>query len=66
MKIKLIRLLALMLICSMVFGTSVSSMAVSTTEDEMAPYASYYLGDYTAWAVRSSNHEVYVYYDVTA
>ena len=31
----------------------------------MSPQASAYLATYTAWAVRSSSNQVFVYYDVT-
>jgi len=59
------RFVAVILTLGMILGASVSGLAASTKEDESSPYASYYLASYTAWCVRSSSNQVYVYYDVT-
>lgn len=47
------------------FCASPSAFAAAPNEEEISPQASAYLTEYTAWAVRSSSHQVYVYYDVT-
>ena len=59
------RIIALLLTLSIFTGTTVSGAAAVVPEDELSPQASAYLCDYTAWAVRSSSNQVYVYYDVT-
>ena len=59
------RFIALTLILCMFAGTTTLSSAAVIPEDESSPYASAYLTDYTAWAVRSPSNQVYVYYDVT-
>lgn len=55
------------LLCVMIIGCIVptSSFAALPNEEELSPHASAYLTEYTAWAVRSSSNQVYVYYDVT-
>ena len=56
------------LFCSLfiLLGSMAPSFAVAPNDEDHSPYASVYLGTYTAWAVRSSSNQVYVYYDVTA
>lgn len=66
MKTKFSRMIAVLCIITALFSLSVFASAAAPSEEELSPQASAYLTDYTAWAVRSSNHEVYVYYDVTA
>ena len=51
-------------ICILTGATSYASAAV-IPDNEISPHASLYLTDYTAWAVRSSSNQVFVYYDVT-
>lgn len=60
------RFIALLCVICIFMGSTVSAFAAAPSEEELSPQASYYLGTYTAWAVRSSSDEVYVYYDVTA
>ena len=59
------RIVALLLTLCLFAGVTVSASAAIAPEDELSPQASAYLADYTAWAVRSSSTQVYVYYDVT-
>ena len=60
-----IRFISLFCSLCILLGTMAPVFA-ATPEDEISPQASVYLGTYTAWAVRSSSHQIYVYYDVTA
>ena len=60
------RFVAIVCVLSIFCGVSCFASAASSSEDESSPYASAYLTAYTAWAVRSSSHQVYVYYDATA
>lgn len=57
-----------MIVCTLTLLSSVSICvsAATPSDDELSPQASVYLNQYTAWAVRSSNNEIYVYYDVSA
>lgn len=64
MKKILYRLVSVLCVVCILFGTTISASATAS-EDEISPQASYYLSAYTAWAVRSSSNQVYVYYDVT-
>lgn len=66
MKKRLLRVLALICTMALLSGVGVCSFAAVPSEDELAPQASIYLNEYTAWAVRSSSNEVYVYYDISA
>ncbi|MBQ9851902.1 MAG: hypothetical protein IJO37_03165 [Ruminiclostridium sp.] len=66
MKTNFSRMIAVLCIITALFSLSAFASAAAPSEEELSPQASAYLTDYTAWAVRSSNHEVYVYYDVTA
>lgn len=66
MKRRISRVIALLCTMALFSGTIVLSSAASPSEDTLSPNASAYLNEYTAWAVRSSSHEVYVYYDVSA
>lgn len=59
------RLFASLFSIIIVFSISSSAFAANPNEEDIAPYASAYLTEYTAWAVRSSSNQVYVYYDVT-
>ena len=64
MKKIIFRLVGILCVACILFGTTISASA-AVPEDELSPQASYYLSAYTAWAVRSSSDQVYVYYDVT-
>ena len=66
MKRKTIRVFWLLCSLIMLASAALSASAALAPDEEVSPNASAYLTAYTAWAVRSSNHEVYVYYDVTA
>ena len=61
-----IRFVSLLCCVVFLFSTMTPAFAAVVNEDEISPQASIYLGTYTAWAVRSSSNQVYVYYDVTA
>ena len=65
MKSKLTRFVALLCTMCILSGVALPVSAAVIPEEEISPQASYYLSSYTAWAVRSSSHQVYVYYDVT-
>lgn len=66
MKKQFYRIIALIcVLCSLVSAATSVSAAVIDNE-ELSPQASIYLTAYTAWAVRSSSNEIYVYYDVDA
>ena len=56
---------AVLLVLTILTGVMCSASAAVVPEEEISPHASAYLCDYTAWAVRSSSDQVYVYYDVT-
>ena len=60
-----IRFISLFCCLCILLGTMAPVFAAAP-EDEISPQASVYLGTYTAGAVRSSSHQIYVYYDVTA
>ena len=64
MKNKIIRLFGLLCSLILLASTSLSAYAALPSEEELSPHASAYLTAYTAWAVRSSSNQVYVYYDV--
>jgi len=66
MRKRFLRVLTLLFAMSLLAGVGVCAFAATPPEEELSPQASIYLNEYTAWAVRSSNHEVYVYYDVSA
>lgn len=59
------RLVALVCLLCVLASTSVFAWAAYPSEDNLSPQASAYLATYTAWAVRSSSNQVFVYYDVT-
>lgn len=65
MRIIIRRFVSLVCVLSLFCGVSCFVSASNSSEDGSSPYASVYLTDYTAWAVRSSSNQVYVYYDVT-
>ncbi|MBR6527219.1 MAG: hypothetical protein IKT45_04675 [Lachnospiraceae bacterium] len=65
MKNKTIRLFGLLCSLILLASASVSAYAALPSEEKVSPHASAYLTAYTAWAVRSSSDQVYVYYDVT-
>ena len=65
MKNKTIRLIGLLCSLILLASASLSAYAAVPSEEEISPHASAYLTAYTAWAVRSSSNQVYVYYDVT-
>jgi len=65
MKNKTIRVIALLCSLIIVVSTSLPASAALSPEEELSPQASAYLTAYTAWAVRSSSDQVFVYYDVT-
>ena len=60
-----LRIISLLCILALFSGTIISSSAALPPDEELSPQASAYLTSYTAWAVRSSSHQVFVYYDVT-
>ena len=66
MKTNFSRMIMGLCITSVLLSASVFASAVAPSEEELSPQASAYLAEYTAWAVRSSSNQVYVYYDVTA
>ena len=47
-------------------GMVIPASAAAPSDEGLSPQASIYLESYTAWAVRSSSNEIYVYYDVSA
>ena len=65
MKRKTIRVFGLLCSLIMLAGAALPASAALSPEEELSPQASTYLTAYTAWAVRSSSDQVYVYYDVT-
>ena len=65
MRSKIIRVVGLLCSLIMLVGVTVPAFAAAPSEEELSPHASAYLTAYTAWAVRSSSNQVYVYYDVT-
>lgn len=66
MKNKLFRtIVSICALCSLM-GAMLSASAVAIENEELNPQASVYLTAYTAWAVRSSSDEIYIYYDVSA
>lgn len=65
MKNKLLRVIAIVCSLAMLMGASTFVYAAAPDEDNLSPQASAYLAAYTAWCVRSSSDQVYVYYDVT-
>lgn len=65
MKRKTIRVFGLLCSLIMLASASLPASAALPPEEELSPQASAYLTAYTAWAVRSSSDQVYVYYDVT-
>lgn len=66
MKNKLFRITALICVLCTLMGAMLSASAAAIENEELNPQASVYLTAYTAWAVRSSSDEIYVYYDVSA
>lgn len=65
MHTKFFRMIAVICMITAIFSISVFASAAPPSEEELSPHASAYLTDYTAWAVRSSSNQVYVYFDVT-
>lgn len=66
MKKQFYRVIALICVLCSVVGATMTVSAAVVDNEELSPQASIYLTAYTAWAVRSSSNEIYVYYDVDA
>lgn len=66
MKNRFFRVLLIVCTLSLLSSISICANSAAPSDDELSPQASVYLNQYTAWAVRSSSNEVYVYYDISA